>query len=540
MPATLEHHYVFNGWTPEIVSVTTNAAYTATFAAVLNQYTITFDTDGGSEIDPIKLEYGADVPALDVPIKTGYNFTGWDIAIPETMPAEDLTLKAQWEIKTFTVSFFGTVDDIEPQTVEYGNKAEKPEDPEIEGYAFLGWFNGQAEYDFDKAVTEDLLLVAKWGKTYSITYILNGGINSENNPETASSGQTVVLENATREYYEFAGWYTDEQFTGEALTEIEAGNKHDVTLFAKWTDTVTFISTLNLADYTGIYVYIHLPADEDPEEYTVNTVANKTIFAQAEKTENLADLRTSKRARGDEKNVLFYRVDAIHAASPEMTDEVTVTLLKNGEEVEAHTYSVKGITDERLASGTLDDVTEKVHKALLQYGHYAEILFADGAKMEVPSGAPALTAIPGSYQATGDPTNFKKYITKFDARAELASAIGMNVYLTPAKGYTLDDFEITVTDRDGKAYTNVTKPEMSGKRIRVKIGGVLSPQMGRDFHITVTLKNDSTKTATWTRSIITCAYEIQKGNAAGSSACNMAQALYQYYLAAADVWPNMK
>ena len=110
----------------------------------------------------------------------------------------------------------------------------------------------------------------------------------------------------------------------------------------------------------------------------------------------------------------------------------------------------------------------------------------------------------------------------------------------PVEGYTLDDFEITVTDRDGKAYTNVTKPEMSGKRIRVKIGGVLSPQMGRDFHITVTLKNDSTKTATWTRSIITCAYEIQKGNAAGSSACNMAQALYQYYLAAADVWPNMK
>ena len=68
-----------------------------------NQYTITFDTDGGSEIDPITLDYGTDIAVPENPTRTGYTFDGWDVEIPETMPAGDLTVTAQWKPITFFI-----------------------------------------------------------------------------------------------------------------------------------------------------------------------------------------------------------------------------------------------------------------------------------------------------------------------------------------------------------------------------------------------------------------------------------------------------
>lgn len=62
----------------------------------INQYTITFDTDGGSAIAPITQDYGTAITAPAAPTKTGYTFAGWDRTIPNTMPAEDLTLTAHW------------------------------------------------------------------------------------------------------------------------------------------------------------------------------------------------------------------------------------------------------------------------------------------------------------------------------------------------------------------------------------------------------------------------------------------------------------
>ena len=61
-----------------------------------NKYTITFDTNGGSEIAPITQDYGTQIAAPADPTREGYTFIGWDRDIPETMPAENMTLKARW------------------------------------------------------------------------------------------------------------------------------------------------------------------------------------------------------------------------------------------------------------------------------------------------------------------------------------------------------------------------------------------------------------------------------------------------------------
>lgn len=63
----------------------------------INQYTITFDTNGGSEIAPITQDYGTEITAPDNPTRKGYTFRGWDKEIPKTMPAENITITARWK-----------------------------------------------------------------------------------------------------------------------------------------------------------------------------------------------------------------------------------------------------------------------------------------------------------------------------------------------------------------------------------------------------------------------------------------------------------
>ncbi len=62
-----------------------------------NKYTITFDTNGGSEIAPITQDYGTEITAPDNPTRKGYTFKGWDKEIPKAMPAENITITARWK-----------------------------------------------------------------------------------------------------------------------------------------------------------------------------------------------------------------------------------------------------------------------------------------------------------------------------------------------------------------------------------------------------------------------------------------------------------
>ena len=95
-PAPTKEGHTFSGWQEEIPSVMPAKDVTITGTFSINQYTITFDTDGGSEVTLITQNYNTKITAPANPTKKDYDFAGWSPALPETMPATDMNLKAIW------------------------------------------------------------------------------------------------------------------------------------------------------------------------------------------------------------------------------------------------------------------------------------------------------------------------------------------------------------------------------------------------------------------------------------------------------------
>ena len=132
--------YTFMGWDKAIPATMPAENVTIAAKWKVNSYTITFDTAGGSAIAPITQDYGTQIAAPANPTKEGYTFIGWDKAIPATMPAENVTITAKWKVNQYTITFnTAGGSTVAPITQDYGTAITAPADPTREGYTFIGW-----------------------------------------------------------------------------------------------------------------------------------------------------------------------------------------------------------------------------------------------------------------------------------------------------------------------------------------------------------------------------------------------------------------
>jgi uncharacterized repeat protein (TIGR02543 family) len=255
--------YRFIGWFANaaltgspIVAINPNRLQDVTLYAKFEvlQYTITFDSQGGTPIDDITANFNSLITAPVAPTKRGHTFLGWllngEAFVFNTMPLEGADLVASWEVNKYTVTFNVDGGDPLPEMsveVDYDSETNFAT-PTRSGYQFDGWTNGGARWDTgDRMIDEDFTLTAQWSLiTYDINYVLNRGFDESNNPREYTVLDVVTFNDPEREGHIFEGWFTDAEFTNR-ITQINAGTTGDLTLYAKW-QVITYSLTLNVND----------------------------------------------------------------------------------------------------------------------------------------------------------------------------------------------------------------------------------------------------------------------------------------------------
>ena len=169
----------YNGESEWDFETPVTADLTLTAKWQINRYTITFDTAGGSEVAPITQDYGTTITPPAAPTRTGYTFAGWDKTIPTTMPAENITLTARWQVNQYTITFKpenGGQDIVIKQ--DYGTAITAPANPTKTGYTFAGW---------DKTIpttmpAENMTITARWTENRVIVIIRPDDSKDEPDP----------------------------------------------------------------------------------------------------------------------------------------------------------------------------------------------------------------------------------------------------------------------------------------------------------------------------------------------------------------------
>ncbi len=128
--------YTFDGW-GEVAETVPAGDVTYEGSYTINSYQFTYVVDGET-VKSDSVVYGTAIVALEEPTKEGHTFSGWS-EVPETMPANDVTVIGYFTINKYLVTF--KVDDevIAADSLEYGDEIVAPNAPDREGYTFDGW-----------------------------------------------------------------------------------------------------------------------------------------------------------------------------------------------------------------------------------------------------------------------------------------------------------------------------------------------------------------------------------------------------------------
>lgn len=291
----------FAGWATTDAALDTTALGIADsnktlYAVWYDFYTVTFKiTDSNPPYISVPKHghvsaEGFTIPSVYYDVSTGdsikYFFTGWAYApiwldVNEDPSPEDTlhlasidvlkdtTLFPVWtRAETYSVTFDATLHGkTYVRFVKKVNQGDKVAEPDVRdvftdpGYKIVDWCTDAncpegTEYDFDKSLDSNLTLYAKWElEKYAITYVMNGGTNSESNRTSYTvESDPITFAEPTYSGNTFNGWFYDAGFTDPATgiaTNSTTGNK---TLYAKWTPIVYTIEYLSGNDASATVV----------------------------------------------------------------------------------------------------------------------------------------------------------------------------------------------------------------------------------------------------------------------------------------------
>lgn len=232
-------------------STPVNAPATLFAKWILNQYVVTFNSNGGSFVTPQNVTYNTVVPKPAAPVKTGYDFAGWysnsslDKLYDFTSPVTGAkTLYAKWIRKDYVVTFEENGgSSVDNKIVSYLDLVDVPASPKREGYTFKGWYTNSAlttPFDFDNMqLTGNLTLYARWEANALINFDTHYGSNVAGQGKTSPDSATKPVD-PVRPGYRFEGWYTAEDYKSEySFGETETA---ETWVYAKWIKNTYMLS----------------------------------------------------------------------------------------------------------------------------------------------------------------------------------------------------------------------------------------------------------------------------------------------------------
>ena len=246
--ATAQYTYTFAGWDPAVAEVTGDVTYKATYSSTVNEYTIKFVDEDGTELQSGKVAYGetpsytGETPTKAATAQYSYTFAGWDpeiISVTGDATYTATPVPAKKGILTFDLGG-GTLDGKTGKfTIEanIGDVIAIPAAPSREGYTFKYW-KGSEYYPGDKYTVEgDHTFTAEWeqseAKTYKVTFNANGHGTAPATQAVEEGKKAAKPADPTASGYTFGGWYTDKDC--KSSYSFDTAVTKDITLYAKWT-----------------------------------------------------------------------------------------------------------------------------------------------------------------------------------------------------------------------------------------------------------------------------------------------------------------
>ncbi|WP_459189331.1 InlB B-repeat-containing protein [Parabacteroides sp. APC149_11_2_Y6] len=234
---------------------------------VISEYIVTFNTQGGSNIDALKVVEGQKVTKPQDPTKENYIFSGWykEAACTTVWDFEketvmsNVTIYAKWvEAAQACVVTFDAQggSEVAPLTVNKGDKLVKPTNPTKEDCSFLGWYKDAAytsawEFATD-VVNENITLYARWSNpgeaVYTVTFDTDGGNPME--PASVKANEKLTMPaNPQKLGFKFRGWYSDPEKV--TVYDFNAPVTSDITLYVKWMKSEIALENFNTSALAG-------------------------------------------------------------------------------------------------------------------------------------------------------------------------------------------------------------------------------------------------------------------------------------------------
>lgn len=238
----IKEGHTFLGWFDENdnefdfgTPITRHLVLTAKYE--VNEYTITFDSAGGSSVESIQQPFGSALVEPEEPTREGYTFLGWVPDFPETMPSANIVLEAIWLVNEYSITFdVNEGDSIEPLTVEFGSLLTLPIPTKQDNY-FAGWYIDEElliPFEDTTMPANNFTLYAKWTtevQEVTVSFDSNGGSNVDN--QVVELGSAIIEPTEpTKDGYDFMGWYMDQEFS--IAWNFEDAVMNDMTLYAQW------------------------------------------------------------------------------------------------------------------------------------------------------------------------------------------------------------------------------------------------------------------------------------------------------------------